>query len=45
MRLNAEIDPLAPQRVNVDAVFGLRDWSGDWDDRYEGEILVTVIAE
>lgn len=45
VRLNAEIDPLAPQRVNVDAVYGLRDWSGDWDDRYEGQILVTVVAE
>lgn len=45
IRLEANIDPLAPQRVNIDAVFGLRDWSGDWDDRYEGEIHFTVIAE
>lgn len=45
VRLDASIDPLAPQRVNVDAVFGLRDWSGDWDDRYEGEIHFTVVAE
>lgn len=45
VRLNATIDPLAPQRVNVDAVFGLRDWSGEWDDRYEGDIQVTVVAE
>ena len=45
VRLNASIDPLAPQRVTVEATFGLRDWSGDWDDHYEGEILFTVIAE
>ena len=45
VRLEATIDPLAPQRVNVDATFGLRDWSGDWDDFYEGEILFTVVAE
>jgi len=45
VRLDAAIDPLAPQRVNVDVTFGLRDWSGDWDDNYEGEILFTVIAE
>ncbi len=45
VRLEASIDPLAQQRVNVDAIFGLRDWSGDWDDHYEGEILFTVIAE
>ena len=45
VRLEATIDPLAPQRVNVDAIFGLRDWSGTWDDNYEGEIHFTVIAE
>ncbi|MHC4270106.1 MAG: hypothetical protein ACYSTS_16805 [Planctomycetota bacterium] len=45
VRLTTTIDSLAPQRVNIDAVFGLRDWSGDWDDRYEGEIFVTVIAD
>jgi hypothetical protein len=45
VRLQASIDSLAPQRVNVEAIFGLRDWSGDWDDNYEGEILFTVVAE
>lgn len=45
VRLDASIDPLAPQRVNVEAVFGLRDWSGDWDDNYEGEIHFSVIAD
>lgn len=44
VRLEASIDPLAPQRVNVEAIFGLRDWSGDWDDNYEGEIHFTVVA-
>lgn len=45
VRLDATIDALAPQRVNVDVVYGLRDWSNDWDDNYEGEIHFTVIAE
>lgn len=45
IRLDARIDPLAPQRVDLTAIFGLRDWSGDWDDRYEGEVHVTVVAE
>jgi hypothetical protein len=45
IRLDAIIDPLAPQRVNLTAIFGLRDWSGDWDDNYEGEVHVTVVAE
>lgn len=45
VRLEAAIDPLAPQRVNVEAVFGLRDWTESWDDNYEGEIHFTVVAE
>ncbi|ATQ77128.1 hypothetical protein CR152_23380 [Massilia violaceinigra] len=45
IRLETEIDPLAPRRVNVHAVFGLRDWSGDWDDHYEGEVFFSVVAE
>ncbi len=43
--LETEIDPLAPQRVNVDVTYGLRDWSNDWDDNYEGEIRFSVVAE
>jgi hypothetical protein len=43
--LDSEIDPLAPQRVNVTATYGLRDWSGNWDDSYEGQIRVSVVAE
>lgn len=31
--------------VTVTGTFGLRDWSGDWDDNYEGNIQVVVIAE
>lgn len=45
VRLEADIDPLAPQRVNVTATFGLRDWSNEWDDDYEGEVFATVVAE
>jgi hypothetical protein len=43
--LDATIDALAPQRVNVDVTYGLRDWSNEWDDDYEGEIHFTVVAE
>jgi hypothetical protein len=45
VRLDAEIDRLAPQRVNVVATYGLRDWSEEWDDHYEGEVFFTVVAE
>ena len=31
--------------VRVKATFGLRDWSGSWDDRYEGEVFFAVIGE
>ncbi|MDM5179887.1 hypothetical protein PO883_22095 [Massilia sp. DJPM01] len=45
VRLETEIDPLAPRRVIVHGIFGLRDWSGDWDDNYEGEVFFSVVAE
>lgn len=31
--------------VSVDITFGLRDWSGDWDDRYSGVVDVVIVAE
>ena len=30
--------------VRVNVTFGLRDWSGNWDDKYEGRIFFSVIA-
>lgn len=31
-------------RVTVEVIFGLRDWSEDWDDAHEGIVYVSVIA-
>ena len=31
--------------VQVQVTYGLRDWSGDWDDQYDGRIFFTVIGE
>lgn len=31
--------------VRVTATFGLRDWSGTWDDKYEGQVFFSVIGE
>jgi len=31
--------------VRVTARFGLRDWSGNWDDDYDGRVDFAVIAE
>ncbi|HEY4365755.1 MAG TPA: hypothetical protein VGN07_00855 [Steroidobacteraceae bacterium] len=44
VRVNAAIDALVPQRVTVTATFGLRDWSNEWDDKYEGTVDFAVFA-
>ena len=31
--------------VTVQVIYGLRDWSGDWDDRYDGQVFFAVVAE
>jgi hypothetical protein len=31
--------------VEVTATFGLRDWSSEWDDKYEGVVRFAVVAE
>ena len=43
VRLDAAM--LNSTNVRVTATFGLRDWSGDWDDRYEGQIFFAVVGE
>jgi len=30
---------------SIPVTFGLRDWSGDWDDRHGAEINITVIGD
>jgi hypothetical protein len=36
---------LNPTTVRVTATFGLRDWSGNWDDKYDGQIFFAVVGE
>lgn len=31
--------------VRVTATFGIRDWSGNWDDDYEGTVQFSVLAD
>ncbi len=31
--------------VDVTVTFGVRDWSGDWDDNYEGTVRFVVLAD
>lgn len=37
----------APSGANVPVriTYGLRDWSGDWDDDYDGTIFFAVVGE
>jgi hypothetical protein len=30
---------------SIPVTFGLRDWSGDWDDRHGAEIHITVVGD
>jgi hypothetical protein len=40
-----EISMLDATTVRVTATFGLRDWSGHWDDQYEGQVFFAVVGE
>lgn len=42
VRLNTTVNGAT---VRVTATFGLRDWSGNWDDKYEGRVFFAVVAE
>src|SRR5580700_6524181 len=45
-RLEITLDTtIAQNTVTVDGAFGLRDWSGNWDDAYDGNIDFVVVAE
>jgi hypothetical protein len=44
--LEVQLDTLIQNNVViVTATYGLRDWSGEWDDEYEGLIDIVVLAE
>ena len=31
--------------VTINVTYGLRDWSGNWDDQYDGTVRFTVIGD
>lgn len=43
VRLAASV--LTSTSVRITATFGLRDWSGTWDDNYEGQVFFAVVGE
>jgi hypothetical protein len=46
IRLKAKfVAPTPSTIVEVEATFGLRDWSSEWDDKYEGVVRFAVVAE
>jgi len=46
VRLSARFVTAVPSTaVEVRATFGLRDWSNEWDDKYEGVVRFAVVAE
>lgn len=45
LEIRLRTETVTPRIVRVTVLFGLRDWSGDWDDRYEGIVDFAVIAE
>ncbi len=46
VRLSARfLTPAPSTSVEVTATFGLRDWSGEWDDKYEGVVRFALVAE
>ncbi len=45
-RVDVKVDAtVSGNTVTVTATFGLRDWSGSWNDKYEGTVYFAVIAE
>jgi hypothetical protein len=45
VEVRSEISAANPNDVIVRGTFGLRDWSGEWDDRYSGNIQYVLLAE
>jgi hypothetical protein len=46
-RLDVELNvgAINGNAVSVTAVYGLRDWSNNWDDAYDGTISFAVVGE
>jgi len=45
IELTTTVDAADPRNVVVEGSFGLRDWSGTWDDAYSGTVALTVLAD
>ncbi|SRR5258707_15494628 len=45
LEIQVTVQNVSGTDVLLNLQLGLRDWSGNWDDPYEGEISVSVIGE
>jgi hypothetical protein len=45
LNVQVEVSAVNGANVRVDVKLGLRDWSGTWDDAYDGEVFFTVVGE
>jgi hypothetical protein len=45
LQITTNVTNITGASVIVNIQFGLRDWSGNWDDQYDGQVFFSVIAE
>lgn len=45
IQVNVPTNGINGAQVQVQATIGLRDWSGNWDDQYDGQVFFTVIGD
>lgn len=42
--IRVEVEDVFDSTVTVRVTYGLRDWSGDWDDEHGGNVRFSVLA-
>jgi hypothetical protein len=43
--LNVPAGSISGNVVTVEVALGLRDWSGNWDDKYDGSVSFVVVGQ
>jgi len=45
LNVQLSVGAISGVSVAVTVELGLRDWSGNWDDQYDGQVFFTVVGE
>jgi hypothetical protein len=45
LSVQLSVGAISGATVAVTVELGLRDWSGNWDDQYDGQVFFTVVGE